>query len=233
MKKIFFIILFAANLFAQDKDPNKILDVVKDEYAKVHDYSVDVVITVDINYVKVPQTHAQIFFKQPNKVKMKSEGFAMLPKEGMDISPAKILTTEYDAIYVKNEVVDGKNLDVIKVIPRSDSSKIILSTIWVDMQQKVIRKVESTTKGEGTFQVEFKYAPGVKYPLPSEATFSFNLGNLRLPQNPMEKNKDQQDNKKKKPGAVIGTVNIKYNNYKVNQGIPDSVFDEEKDSKKE
>lgn len=216
----------ASLAFAQKKDPDKILEDVKQTFNKVEDYTVDVEIKVDVDFLKAPETKAKIYFKQPNQVHLESESFALLPKEGLDFSPLGLLEENYTAIYESEDTIDGNKTALIKVIPLGDAGNVILTTLWIDESKHIIRKVESTPKIGGTFSIELKYDKlKTEYPLPSLMIFTFNVDKMELPKSISgelnEKESQNKDNKK----FTTGKVYITYSNYKVNKGIPDSVFE--------
>jgi outer membrane lipoprotein-sorting protein len=210
----------------QEKDPDQILDEVKKTFNQVEDYVVDVNIKVDVDFIKVPETQATIYYKQPDKVYLESKSFAMLPREGLDFSPIGLLKEKYTAIYEKEDTVSGNKTDVVKVIPLGDESNVVLTTLWIDEAKHFIRKVQSTLKIGGTFSIELKYDnPRMNYPLPSSMIFTFNIERLNLPKGMAgELNKNKSNDEKKTTGKVY----ITYSNYKVNKSIPDSVFEEKK-----
>jgi outer membrane lipoprotein-sorting protein len=209
----------------QKKNPDQILDQVKKTFDQVQDYVVDVNIKVDVDFVKMPDTKATIYFKQPDKVHLESQSFAMLPREGLDFSPMGFLKTRYTSVYEKEDTIDGYKTDVVKVIPLEEESNIVLTTLWIDESRYIIRKVQSTLKVGGTFTVELKYDNSMHYPLPSSMIFTFNIERLNLPKGMGgQLNEDNSEEKKKTPGKVYVT----YSNYKVNKGIPDSIFEEKK-----
>ncbi|QQS34945.1 MAG: hypothetical protein IPM56_11815 [Ignavibacteriales bacterium] len=225
MKKIFLILLTISSLlFAQQDEPEKILKRVQDEFLKIEDYQVDVRIKVDVEFIKVPESKAKIFFKQPDKTHIESEGFAMLPKEGINFSPVGLLKKKHTAIFDKEEIINGIKTTSIKIIPLEDETEIILSTFWVDTKKNVVVKVESTTKTNGTFTIELKYdGPSNGFNLPTEMVFSFNLDKMNIPKTwsgDLGKKKEKKDSSP----TTIGQVFIYYSNYKINEGIPDSVF---------
>ncbi len=231
MKKVLlFMFIFIYCLgFAQNKDPNKILKAVKTRFDKVQDYQVDVSVKVNMDFVKVPESKAKLYFKQPDKVKIDSKGFTMLPKQSINFSPAQLLKGNFTALYVRNELGNNKNLDVIKIIPNSDTTDVILTTLWIDQSQSVITKVETSTKKGGTIQIDFSYDLKT-IALPTMLRFSFNLGDVQMPIN-VESTRDQDDKRgDKKSGKAIlkGSVIIIYSDYKINTGIPDSFFAEKK-----
>jgi len=228
-KIIFLLFLFlSAQGFSQDTKPELIINEVQNNFDGVQDYQVDVSIKVDVNFLKVPESKAKLYFKQPDKIHFESDGFALLPKEGMNFSPFAFTKGDYTALFEKEEILDGIKTTIIKIIPLGDVNNIILSTLWIDRSKKVIRKVESTTKTNGTFVMELKYDdPKLNFPLPTSMTFVFNIDKLNLPKSISgdmnTETKKEDDNK-----TTTGKVFIKYSNYKVNKGISDSMFDEKK-----
>jgi len=228
MKSIFiFILIINGFLFSQSKDPDLLLKKVKEEFSKVKNYQVDVNIKVDVDFIKVPETKAKIYFKQPDKIHFDAEGFAMLPKEGINFSPLSFLKKNYTSIYEKEENIDGNPVSVIKVIPSSEKGDIVLTTLWIDQVENIIRKVESTTKSNGTFTIELKYEDGKReFYLPKAIIFSFNIDKMNLPK---AFNSDTETETKKNLGkTTTGKVFITYSNYIINKGIPDNMFEKKK-----
>jgi hypothetical protein len=61
------------------------------EFEKIDDYQVDVRIKVDVDFLKMPEREATIYYKKPDKFHIDSENFAMLPKSGLNFSPLGFL----------------------------------------------------------------------------------------------------------------------------------------------
>ncbi|HKI78418.1 MAG TPA: hypothetical protein VKA26_07740 [Ignavibacteriaceae bacterium] len=231
-KALFFLIIFCACISGQSKDPDKILDDIKKSYGEIKDYQVDVEIKIDVSFLKVPDTKAKIYFKQPDKTHIESKGFALLPKSALDISPTSLLKGKYTALFDHFEDYEGIPTAVVKTIPLGETKDIILTTFWVDQAKDILRKVEISTKTSGTFSINFKYDDKTKFQqLPSSIVFSFDVGKLNLPKKfSGGGNPDKADEKDYKP--QIGRVYINYSNYIVNEGIPDSVFEKPVESLK-
>lgn len=226
MKKFFVLFLLVSlSVSAQTKDPNKLLDALRSRFEKVKDYQADVEVKLDMEFIKVPPTKAKVYFKQPDKFKLDSEGFAMLPKQSTNFSPMQLLKGDYTAVYVRTEKVEGKSLDIVKLVPNNDTSNFIISTLWIDAAHSIINKVETTTKKSGTVKTEFTYTPA-SIPLPTVLKLSFNLGEANLPDSPMSSKKDNEQTRR--PTKIKGSVIMSYSNYKINKGIPDKFFEEKK-----
>ena len=228
MRKFLIVfVLVAVSMYAQTKDPNKLLDAVKTRFEKVKDYQADVEVKLDMEFIKVPPSKAKVYFKQPDKFKIDTEGFAMLPKQGTNFSPMQLLKGDYTAVYVRSDKVDGKSLDVVKLVPNTDTSDFIISTLWIDASQSIIHKVETTTKRSGTVKTEFTYLPS-STPLPTILKISFNLGEANLPDAPGVAEKKDNGRMGGRAAKIKGSVIMTYANYKINKGISDKFFVEKK-----
>jgi outer membrane lipoprotein-sorting protein len=216
MKKLKSVFLFLLICFtvsdasAQNKDPDEILDGVKEAFKMIEDYEVDIQIKIDVDFLKVPDSEAKLYFKQPNKIHVEAEKFALLPREGLDFSPLGLLSGKYTALYEQ----DGD---------------IILSTFWVDQTRDLIIRMESTKKPTGTFTIDFTYEKyGDNYELPSQMEFTFTVDKMMFPRG-MDGQSDADDDNDNESDSTTGKVYITYANYKVNQGLPDELFETEKD----
>ncbi len=86
--------------------------------------------------------------------------------------------------------------------------------------------MKSPPRFNGTFTLELKYDSRAKFKqLPSSLVFSFDVSKLNIPKRFTTQNEeDNQETTSSKPST--GRVYINYSNYKVNQGLPDSLFEE-------
>ena len=94
-------------------------------------------------------------------------------------------------------------------------------------------KIESSRKPMGTFQLDFTYEKyDKKYYMPSSMTFTFTVDRTHFPKGmdgQLESGEGSDSNKSK---TQTGKVFLTYKNYKINQNLPDSLFEEKKDIKK-
>ena len=81
MRYLLIIFFISSILFAQTKNADEIITNVKNKFETVKDYQVDLKIEVDMEFLRVPKVSATVYFKQPDKMKMDSKDFAVLPKE--------------------------------------------------------------------------------------------------------------------------------------------------------
>ena len=111
-------------------------------------------------------------------------------------------------------------------MPKDENAEVVLSTLYIDEAQSLIKKAKTTTKENGTYELEMTYSNYADYGLADKVSFSFNTKDYKLPKgvtfdyddgSKKEQALDKLKNKK-------GKVEISYSNYIINKGVPDSVF---------
>lgn len=229
-----FLIIFLAigvlsATYSQQPDPYEILDSLKKELEKIDDYTADVEIEVDVDFINMPVKHAQIFFKKPDKIKFKSKEFIMLPKRGVNNSFSQILNEPFTAIYSGNEQINNEEHILVKIIPLSKKPDIILATWWINTKSNVVSKVESNTRKEGTYQVDFFYNDST-HTLPTELAISFEIEKMRLPLSFIGKSSGKEMDESKMLDKQKGKVYIRFSNYKINTKLSNDLFIEDQNT---
>lgn len=226
MKRILLIwVLLSVIINAQNKDPKEILKITEEKFLGVKDYTADVKIKLDLAFLKMSDSQAKVYFKAPDKFKIDSKGFAMLPKEGINYNPAKFMKGDYTSIYIKDEKIDGNDCFVVKVIPNNDTVEVVLTTLFIDKSNYFIRQIASTTKRGGNIKINLTYNSNKKYPLPDKVQFTFNADES----NAEKKIKETDKNVRRQMNAqnISGSVYIYYSNYEINKGLSDKIFTKE------
>jgi hypothetical protein len=224
MKKTVVLLLIVLGLpaFGQTRDPNSILNAVKEKYLRVKDYTVDAKIRVDVKFLKMPVKNAKIYFKAPDKIHVQTAGFALLPKKATGFSPQAFIGERYTAIYVNSEKWGNSTIDIVKTIPSEADNDVILSTFWIDDGNRQIRKLEVNSKTAGTYQIELFYN-NLPFDMPEKMLVTFDMKAMTMPKTMTgEMNKAEIAGDAKKSNK--GKVSIGYANYLVNKGLDDKVF---------
>lgn len=224
-----FLILLIAFLVpmgtsAQNTDVNRLMQEVRDRFNAVKDYEAKARIKIDVDFLKIPVKEGTIWFLHPDKVRVKAPGFSLLPKRGMNFSPGQLMDAGHTAIFVKNESIGGINTVVTKIVPGSPDSEILIATMWVDPIRKIVRKLEATTRNEGTFVMEFTYpAKADSYDMPSQVRFTFDVRKNEIPLG-LTGDFERAPEEKGKKSSGRGVVTIDYLGYNINQGKAAAVF---------
>jgi len=219
------LLFFTEMIKAQTAD--EIIQQVKAKLDKVSDYEAKGKMKTNVIFIKAPVATVKIYYKKPNKLKINNEsGISFIPKGSLNINLNNIFvnTTGFDIIDVGKE--NGTNLRIIKLLPKDENSDVVLSTLYIDEAQSLIKKSTTTTKENGTYELEMTYGKFIEYGLADKVIFTFNTKEYKLPKGVTF---DYDDGSKKEQDAARlknrkGKVEIVYSGYIINKGVPDSVF---------
>lgn len=228
MKKIvsaLSVLLIATGLQAQDA--NALIQKVKQKLDQVKDYEAKGKMKTNVAFLKVPVADITLYFKKPEKIKFKTaKGVSFIPKGAVSINLNNILGNgKYTALDAGTDKIGATVVRVIKLLPEDDNSDVVLSTLYIDETNLLVRKTKTTTKENGTYELELTYGKYAAYSLPDKIIFSFNTKDYKLPKGvtfdfddgSAKKPVDKEKNKK-------GKAEIVFSSYKINQGVADAVF---------
>ncbi len=230
MKK-FFLLLFIAQssmLMAFSQDMTELVNKVKAKLDQVNDYVAEGTLKTDVSFIKAPSGKVKVYFKKPDKFRLKKEGgISILPKGGVSVNMSTLATTNnFVALAAGESIIDGVKTKIVKLLPTDENSEIVLSTLYIDEANQLVRKAITTTKENGTYEIAMTYGKYSGYGLPDKVIFSFNAKDYKLPKGVTlefdegeEKSSDADKLKNKK-----GKVEITYTSYVINKGVDDSVF---------
>ena len=189
------LVFFTTNSRAQTAED--IINQVKTKIGMVNDYEANGKMKTNVAFIKAPLAKVKVYFKKPNKLRIKNEsGISFIPKGSVNINLGNIFTTSgnYDIIDVGKENVTG--LRIIKLLPQDDSADVVLSTLYIDEKQMLIKKAKTTTKESGTYELIMTYGKYAEYGLADKVIFSFNTRDYKLPKGVTF---DYDDGSKKQP----------------------------------
>ena len=227
MKRIpVFIFCFCCTILCSAQDVNSILQKVKNKLNLVNDYEAAGKMKTNVVFLKVPVANVKIYYKKPDKFKIKNEkGISFIPKGAVSINLTNLLAdNNYTALDAGTAKIGNSNLRVIKLLPEDENSDIVLSTLYID-SDNLIRRSKTTTKDNGTYELEMNYGKYAQYALPDKVTFTFNTKDYKIPKGVTF---DFNEGDKKKPGDKMksrkGIIEITYASYKINKGVSEAVF---------
>jgi hypothetical protein len=229
MKKIIttlisIVLLQTTNALAQG-DP--LIEKVSRKLALVNDYVAEGVMKTDVSFIKASLGKVKVYFKKPNLLKVRKEGgISLLPKGGVSLTINTLLNTkQYTAIQAGTQVVKGKSLSVIKLIPNDDQLDWVIATLWIDPVEALVYKTATTTKENGSYEISMEYGAYAQYGLASKIIFSFNTKDYKLPNGiTLEFGDDEPVSKQKLLKNKKGSIEISYTHYSINKGIPPHIF---------
>jgi outer membrane lipoprotein-sorting protein len=223
MKCLLLLLLtFFLNVHLSAQPAEELVQKIKTKLEKVDDYAADAKLKTNVTFIKAPIANIKVYFKKPDKLKIVNKGgISFIPKGSMNVNLSNIFvnTRGFDVIDAGKD--QATSLRVVKLLPKEDTSEVVLSTLYIDEKNLLIRKSRTTTKENGTYQLDMSYGKYSDFGLPDKIIFSFNTKEYKLPKgvtldydNGSKKNEEALKNKK-------GTVEISYTNYVINKGAGD------------
>lgn len=224
---ILLITLFGATQAALAQTAADIIDQVKSKMARVNDYEATGTMKTNVAFIKAPVANVKVYFKKPNKLRVRNEsGVSFIPKGSVNINLGNIFATsgDYDIIDIGKENSTGYR--IIKLLPQDENADVVLSTLYIDEKKFLVRKAKTTTRENGTYELEMSYGRYAEYGLADRVVFTFNTKDYKLPKGVTF---DYDDGSRKtpateKPKEKKGTVEINYAAYIINKGVSDTVF---------
>ncbi|MBS1729650.1 MAG: hypothetical protein JSS67_02615 [Bacteroidetes bacterium] len=219
---IFYIFSFQ---FLKAQDAATLVGKLKEKLQQVHDYEATGVLKTDVAFIKAPAGKVIVYYKSPDKISLKRQsGISILPKGGMNVNMASLMSFDYLAIDAGEAVVNGVHTRIIKLLPNDESSELVLSTLYIDPVKILLLKSITTTKSNGTYEMLMTYGKYEQYGLPDKVIFSFNTKDYKIPKGFTLEFNDADKAELEKMKNKKGKVEITYSSYSINKGIPDTIF---------
>ncbi len=228
MKKSLLLSLVLLTVFIVNaQTAEEIIQKVKTKLEKVNDYEAKGKMKTNVVFIKAPIANVKVFYKKPNKLRINNEsGISFIPKGSVNINLNNIFinTSGFDMIDMGKE--SKTDLRIIKLLPKDENAEVVLSTLYIDETLSLIKKAKTTTKENGTYELEMSYGKYADFGLADKVIFIFNTKDYKLPKgitfdyddgSKREQNPDKLKDKK-------GKVEISYSSYIINKGVSDSVF---------
>ena len=240
--KILFLFLLANSNAFSNNNPEYIIKKTDDQFRKINNYQVDMVISIAIPAFRMPKKKYKVYFKQPDKIKVKSRGFGLLPKTGMFTSPLENFsnlsnirfsndfskTDPNEIMLVGDLVLDSLALDVPNEYARLTFKPTV--DVKVDTQNWVITQVLTKIDTVKIMEINNFYdVVDDSFYMPIRSTVEYYVKDARLSK---WINKDigtimgSNHNMNIESDMVKGVISVNYAKYKVNRGIKDSIFED-------
>lgn len=220
MPRVVALSVAAAAAVARGGDPSgeTILRNVESRLAAVHDYTVTLDIVADIERLNVPPMHVTMYFKQPDRVHLDAEGFAMLPREGLQPNVGKLLA-RYTVTRVDRDTLDGVQVQRVSLQARSDRNAARSLAVYVNTGRWTTERIVTTGAGDRLATISFTYENIQGVWLTGGMTAAFSLApadttESDLPAGPLRAGQKPRN----------GTVTVRYSNYRLNTGLSDDIF---------
>ncbi|MES2777101.1 MAG: hypothetical protein V4722_23190 [Bacteroidota bacterium] len=228
LNKIFLLVIAAIgiSLAALSQDAAALIKKVKARMEVVNDYQATGKMKTDVTFLKVPLATVNVYFKKPNKFRIsKEKGISILPKGGVSVNMQNLLQeNNFVALDAGNGTAGGMAVKIVKLLPINETGDVVLTTLYIDPASLLIMKATTTTRENGTYDIEMSYGKWTTYALPDKVVFSFNTKDYKLPKGVTLEFDDGERPDMEKLKNKKGRVEITYLSYEINKGVPDSFF---------
>jgi outer membrane lipoprotein-sorting protein len=230
LRKAFLLIclsLFIQMAGLRAQDPTALMKQIQAKLEKLNDYEADARLKTEISFLRVPDALVKIYYKKPDKIKIKNQnGISLVPKETVSISLYSLVNSPYQALDAGTDNLQGVPVRIIKLLPSDENAELVLATLYIDTRRLLILKAKTTTRQNGTNEVELFYGKFLSIGLPDRIVFSFNTQDFKLPKGVTF---DYDDGSKKKKSQETdknqrGKIEISYLSYSINKGLSDNLF---------
>lgn len=241
MIKQFLVLTFLSFLFSNNSPKiDRIIKKANKQYNLVRDFETTMSVNLKVPGFRMPKKSYKVYYKTPNKIKIKTKGFGVLPKTGLFTSPKD----NFDNLKNLNLILENNDSNCVlisgNVIPDSlkaqfpnEYAKLSFNPfvdVIVDTSRWLIQSVTTRIDTVKLFEIKNLFQKfDKKYYMPIESKIEYYIKDAKLANwlnndfNGMMK----MGNKLDTPNDVVqGTIKILYDNYKINSGIPDRVFND-------
>lgn len=222
-------LLIGLKASAAPKEANQLFLDLRNRLNAVKDYTADVKMRIDVSFMRIPTLRGKLYFKNPDKMKLeRNGGISILPKKSISLTLNNLVPAgDATVIDAGVEQIGGKNLRILKVVPGNDQSDIVLTKIWVDEEQLLAKKIETTTRENGTVKMDLQFGKYAHLALPDQVVFFVDVKELKMPKSVTMDYDDGTEAVMKKQSAgkpKKGTIRIEYLSYQINTGLSDEIF---------
>jgi outer membrane lipoprotein-sorting protein len=228
MKHLFLLFTFYFLLFnSHAQEPSVLMKQIQVKLEKINDYEADARLKTEISFLKIPDALVKIYYKKPDKIKIKNEnGISLVPKETVSISLYSLVNSPYQALDAGTDMIQGIPVRIVKLLPSDENGELVLATLYIDTRRMLVLKAKTTTRENGTNEVELTFGKFLSIGLPDKIVFSFNTQEFKLPKGVTFDYDDGSAKKKSSDSGKNqrGKIQIDYLSYSVNKGLSDSLF---------
>jgi len=222
---------------ASKPDPVKVFAELIKPYRQLNDYMVRIRAKVLMPTIRMPDFSATLYFKQPDRFHIETKSFAPIPRNSGVFNPLQFDPEKNRITYIKSENLTQTWADVYRVEPLDTKSQVRYYHVWVGGVPGRVLQAEyisiKGTKGVVTLSYMTVSQGPQTWLLPEnvhihlafpESARPFNGSSFSTSDNPISGGMRRLDEI-----SGEGSIDISYSDWKVNTGLQDSLFKNDRD----
>ncbi len=205
---------------AQILPGDSILANVDRQFSRVQDMVVTLDIVAEMDRLEVPAMHVTMYYKRPDRTHFESEGFAMLPREGMVPNTEK-LRARYRVEEVVRQVEEGRVLFRVGLTAKAPRTSPPGMALVVDPARWTVELIRADFADGRTITTAFENSQveGVWLPTRTTVTIAPAPGDTAVAGAP-----ERQPMAMHRQPLRTGTITILQSGYRLNTGLSDEIF---------
>jgi hypothetical protein len=237
-KKILFFIFFSLLFPNSSSQINRIIKKTNKQYMLVNDFETTMNVSLNVPGFRMPKKSYKVYYKIPNKIKINTKGFGVLPKTGLFTSPSdnfdnlKNLSLDTNKSSVNCILISGTVIsDSLKAQFPNEYAKLTfvpIVDVVVDTTKWIIKSVTTRIDTVKLFEINNNFQKFEnKYYMPVKSQIKYYIKDAKLANwlnNDLGGIMKMGNNPDTESDVVQGTIKITYDKYKINRGIPDKIF---------
>jgi hypothetical protein len=214
------LFLLSTGWVQSQEEVTRALDAIEKKYSELKDYVVDVNIHFDMESLKAPDMQAQLYYKGPDKMKVKSKKIFFFPKEGGYFNPSLFKKKDFEVTLLERLAYEGRKSVKLKLIPKEASRYHQMVIVTIDIDRNLIREIVTSPSDVRKIKSIIEYGTFDHFDLPTRMEVQLDMASSET--NGMKEFPQFGQRAKR----ITGKVEITYSNYKVNSGLSDEIFKE-------
>ena len=217
-KKLFYFafliyaMLVVTKSYCQSGDGFSYLERYNQRMDSIKNFSSTFTIRTDIKSLDVPDVDGKMFFKWPAHYSISIDGFAVMPKHKLTPLVRFLNRSDFKALMITTEKVNGQLCQVIELTPVDTSSLLDHYTVWVDKKVFVVRRMLMVEKDKSEFMYHYTFKTNGDL-LPVKLTYTFEYTNGSA--DPVLYNQLWHVRKPAEPVLVKGNLIVEFQYYDV------------------
>tara|TARA_B100000945_G_C20424862_1_gene619920 strand:- start:2864 stop:3601 length:738 start_codon:yes stop_codon:yes gene_type:complete len=241
--RIILIYLLILNfIFSFEKKATYYIRKTNEQFNLVNDYQVDMIIKLEIPAFRMPKKEYKVYYKRPNKIRVKANGFGILPKTGLFTSPNDNFdnlkniklensnnTQNIHNIMIKGDlIVDSLKLEMPNEYSRITFNPIV--EVEIDTLHWVITNVTTRLDTLKLFQINNYYQTYDSiYYMPYQSIVKYYVKDKKLfnwLNNDVGSIIGQEESLISTQNSIVeGKITVNYKKYNINKGINNKIFE--------
>ena len=221
----FFILILCICFQGYSQDAKAIVRQCNAIFANIKDYSCAINLVFEIPGLHIGTINGKVFFKKPNRFRIRTKGIVFLPKQNPNQLPLILAdTVSFIPIFIGKETVGNQLVNVIQMVPIKDND-VVAAKFYINAKGQIL-KAQISTKENGTSDVVNEFDDNISVKMPSKTIISFDMKKFKVPKMVAVDINSKSAKKTSDNNKTTGSVTMKFSSYKINQYFADTVFSE-------